>query len=341
VRIAYLPDGMSPNAAYRSIGPMAALAARGHEVRQLDIERIDTWHASLRWCDLLHVHRVCDGGIVELALAARAARAAVVWDDDDDVTRPPPGMRGSGIPTGSKGRRRLAARTRLFELTDLVTTPSGLLAERFQQGGAREVRVLENYVIDELVGSSLPRGGLRIGWVAGDEHGYDLEHLPITEALQRLLDAHPQLHVTTIGIRLPLASERYRHVAPVPLPELLQHLATFDIGIAPLSDGLEMNHTRSNVKLKEYAVVGVPWLASPIGPYAGLGEQQGGRLVADDRWFEELDALIASPRTRRRLARRATRWGRGQLLSRNAERWELAFDDALASARARARALAV
>ncbi len=28
------------------------------------------------------------------------------------------------------------------------------------------------------------------------------------------------------------------------------------------------------MKLKEYAGAGAPWLASPIGPYAGLGEEQ-------------------------------------------------------------------
>ena len=49
-----------------------------------------------------------------------------------------------------------------------------------------------------------------------------------------------------------------------------------------------MNRARSNIKLKEYAAAGACWLASPIGPYVGLGEKQGGRLVA-----------------RRRLARRA------------------------------------
>jgi hypothetical protein len=52
------------------------------------------------------------------------------------------------------------------------------------------------------------------------------------------------------------------------------------------------------VRVKEYAAAGVRWLASPIGPYAGLGEKQGGRLVPDGRWFEELDRLIRDERAR-------------------------------------------
>ena len=151
------------------------------------------------------------------------------------------------------------------------------------------------------------------------------------DALRRLLEVHPHVHVTTVGVRLDLPADRYTHISPVPFPQLLRHVSTFEIGIAPLSPALEINRARSNVKLKEYAAVGVPWLASPIGPYAGLGEKQGGRLVADDAWFASLDALVASERTRRKLARRAAKWGREQLLSRNVGLWERALGDAVAA----------
>jgi len=340
VRIAYLPDGETPNAVYRSIGPMRTLAKRGHDVRQLELERIDGWHDVLRWCEVLHVHRVCDGGSVELVRAAKASGAAVVWDDDDDVTRVPRGTQGYKNVGGLRGERRRAARTRMFASVDLVTTPSAHLAETFRAGGAREARVIENYVIDEFVArvDRPPRDELRIGWVAANEHRLDLEQLPIVDALQRLLDRHPHVRMTTIGIKLPLRGDRYEHVPGVPLPRLIQQLAACSIGIAPLSPALAINHARSSIKLKEYAAAEVPWLASPIGPYVGLGESEGGRLVADDRWFEELDALVRSDRARRRLAKRAARWGRSQLLSRNIERWERELTWALAHAPSVSRA---
>jgi len=325
VRIALLPDGDSANAAYRSIGPLHALSRRGHELRQLDLANVGEWHDALAWCDVLHIHRVCDGGVVELAHAARAAGAAVVWDDDDDTARPPSGMSGEGIHSGRKGAARLAARMKLFEAVSLVTTPSSALADRFREEGAHEVGVIENFVIDELMTDRLPRDRLRIGWVAGIEHGFDLEHLPIAEALQALLETHPDLHVTTIGLRLDLRSDRYEHVPPIPFRSLLRHVSSFDLGIAPLSPAVAMNSCRSNVKVKEYAAVGVPWLASPIGPYLGLGEKQGGRLVPDDRWYEELDRLVRDARAHRKLAKRALRWGREQMLSRNVGHWERAL----------------
>jgi glycosyltransferase involved in cell wall biosynthesis len=332
VRIAFLPDGATPNAAYRSIGPMRTLAERGHDVRELELERIDSWHEVVRWCELLHVHRVCDGGSVELVRAAKAAGAAVVWDDDDDVTRVPRGTQEYKNVGGLRGEKRRAARTRMFASVDLVTTPSAHLAETFRAAGAREAHVIENYVIDEFVARAdrPARGELRIGWVAANEHKRDLDELPIVDALQRLLDAHPHVRVTTIGIKLPLRGDRYEHVVGVPLPRLIRQLATCSIGIAPLSPALAINHARSSIKLKEYAAAGVPWLASPIGPYVGLGEREGGRLVADDRWFEELDALVRGDRLRRRLAKRAQRWGRTQLLSRNIDCWERELAWALA-----------
>ena len=327
MRIAFLPDGTSPNAVYRSIGPMRELTRRGHETRMLEAGNRATWAEALRWCEVFHVHRVCDGGVVQMASAAKAAGAAFVWDDDDDVTRADRRIGGGRrVPRGLEAKRRLEARTRLFALADLVTTPSARLADVFRAAGAPEVQVIENYAIDEMMRERGARiGELTIGWVAAEEHRLDAQALGIADVLARLLDAHPQLHVATLGVDLRIPSERYRRIAPVPLPELSRHVSTFDVGIAPLSPEVEINHARSSIKVKEYAALGIPWLASPIGPYADLGERQGGRLVDDADWHRGLDALVTSRRSRRRLAKRAARWGREQMLSRNAGAWERAL----------------
>jgi hypothetical protein len=337
MRIALLPDGESTNTAYRSIGPITALAEQGHEVRRIG-PQVDPARGTLQWCDVLHVHRHCNTATVTLARTAKAAGAAVVWDDDDDLVRPPKEIAAGGLADGARRLARRNVRSKLFQTVDLVTTPSHVLADVFQRDGAPETRVIENHVIDSFLGDRLPRGELCIGWVACLEHRLDLRHVPITRVLTDLLDAHPHLHVVTIGIRLDIEHDRYRHVHGVPLHEMLRQVSAFDIGIAPLSADVPINLGRSNVKVKEYAAVGVPWLASPVGPYVGLGERQGGRLVDDDRWYDALDALVRSARARRKLAKRATRWGREQLLSRNVGQWEHSLAHAVAHARTAARA---
>jgi hypothetical protein len=56
-----------------------------------------------------------------------------------------------------------------------------------------------------------------------------------------------------------------------------------------------------------------------------MGEQHGGRLVADDAWYDALTHLIDAPRERRRLSKRAKRWSSGEALSKNLAAWENMF----------------
>jgi len=334
MRIAYLAEQHSGNGFYRGIGPMVALEQlRGHRVRPL---REGAALADVHDVDLLFVHRFSDEQAQRLVREAKEHGAAVVWDNDDDIGSVPKGTIAHRTFGGLEWERRLAGMRRIFQAVDLVTAPSAPLARRFAELGAPRTQVIENQVPTQFLQlDSRPRSGVTIGWVAGLEHAMDAERLPIRATLQRLLDERPDVHVFTIGLRLGLASERYRALDIVPLFELTRELASFDIGIAPIAD-LDFNRARSNIKLKEYAAGGVPWLASPIGPYEGMGEKQGGRLVPDDRWHEELTRLIDKPRDRSKLAKRARKWVADQTLEKNVHAW----DDALTATVERIRAAA-
>ena len=112
----------------------------------------------------------------------------------------------------------------------------------------------------------------------------------------------------SVGVDLGVRSDRYIHRPFVPFPELPDAIAQFDLAIAPIAD-VSFNRVRSNIKVKEYAAGGVPWLASPIGPYKDLGEQQGGRLVVDYGWAEALTDLVTDHAARASLAERSAAWG--------------------------------
>lgn len=326
MRIAVLTDRDWINANYRSF-PLAALTQRGHEVRvEVESERFTT--DSVRGCDVVHVYRLCEPRIRTILNAAREAGAAIVWDEDDF----------NATPTTSKSALRAqqarADSKRMLQLADLVTTPSAALADQYREWGAKRVRVIENYLPSSYdpPPSSSPSAGVTIGWTAAVEHLYDLKHLGLVDTLRRLLDEHPQLQITSIGIDLRLPRERYRHVMRVQYHELAEHVAEFDIALAPLAD-IDFNRARSNSKLKEYARAGVAWLASPVGPYVGFGEREGGRLVPDDGWHDALTRLIVKERDRRKLAKRGRKWAAEQTVARNLGMWESALAETLAEIR--------
>lgn len=333
IEIAYLAAPDTGNGFYRGTAPMTAMEARGHRVTRLPVTgAIDA--AALRSIDLLHVHRFVDDRARQLARAARERGAAVVWDNDDYAGDIPRGTIAHRKHGGIVWQRTAADMRRMFALTDVVTAPSAHLAQRFADVGAQRTTVIENYVPAEFMRTgSRPHAGVVIGWVAGLEHQVDAERLQLTDAFERLLADLPELRLTSIGLRLGVRSERCTHLDRVQLMRLTEEAAAYDVGIAPLSD-IGFNRSRSNIKLKEYAAAGLPWLASPIGPYAEMGERQGGRLVADDQWYEEIRRLVEKPRDRRKLQKRAVKWVEGETLERNAHRWEELFLDVVERARA-------
>lgn len=334
MRIAFVADRRSGNGFYRGTGPMSALQqVRGHQVTRLELSDAPPPLEGVRDVDVLHIHRYGEDGAVRLAREAKAHGAAVAWDNDDDIGSVPKGTPGYRKQGGMMWERRLAGMRKIFAIADLVTAPSAGLVERLREYGAPHAEVIENHVPDEFVLRGRPsHEGVEIGWIAGLEHQLDVDRIPIREALQQLLDERPQVRVTSFGLGLGLRSDRYRHVNVVPLLELTRAAATFDVGIAPLSD-IAMNRARSNVKLKEYSAAGACWLASPAGPYVGMGEKQGGRLVPDDDWFAALAQLVDKPRERAKLAKRAGKWVAGETLTKHARTWEARFEAAIARAR--------
>jgi hypothetical protein len=325
------------NGYYRLLLPLMAMRERGHDIvhvqqeykRVIDIQ-------PLIGCDFVHIHRpaiLYDDGDVVTRLLERGI--AVGFDEDDNVVDMPLGMEErTDQPWAPRARRNFELLLEHVARVALVTTPSDHLADRFEAAGARNVHVVDNY-LPGAFSRVAPQGhdGLVIGWHAGREHLLDVDELGLVETLERVLDAHPDVRVETINIDLEMRHPRYRCEEALPIERLTQRLADFDLGLVPLAD-IPFNHGRSNVKAREYAAAGVPWLASPVGSYAHLGAEQGGWLVPDDKWFAAIDALIRSRRDRRKLAKG---WAKEETIWNMAPVWERLFRDAIAGRRAAAR----
>ncbi len=313
---------------------MRALQSRGHAVVWPSKLGEDPSTRELLGCDLVHCFRRADR-IADLQSLSKSG-VAIAFDNDDDFTLAEVSDGGTGL-AGSRYNRKIARRLlQTAELCDLVTTPSEAIAESYRRAGVEHVVVIENFLDRGTFGfgSASPHHGVMVGWIAGREHQLDLERVPILDALRRLLETHEDLGVLTVGVRLPLRSERYEYIERVEYPDLLKVIARIDIGVAPLAD-TPFNRSRSNVKLKEYGAGVAAWLASPVGPYRELGEKHGGRLVADDGWFAAIDTLIRSVRVRKRLAKRALKWARAQTIDAHVEEWQDTFLTTIDRARER------
>lgn len=341
MKLGFILEPSASNSSYRVITPMLALERRGHRVAWPADTSKDIPLQTLLRCDLVHCFRRPDR-ISDLKLLS-AHGVAVTFDNDDDLRAIDVSSSGGRTTTGARGhlqnRRKFANMLKIARFADMTTTPSHALAATYRSAGATDVTVVENYLDHRSFpgyGRRVRHDGFVVGWVASKEHEMDLSHLPITDAVRHLLDRHQELRVLTVGSRLPLDSPRYEFRKDVQFAEIVRLCSGFDIGIAPLAD-TEFNRARSNVKLKEYAAGGTPWLASPVGPYVGMGSREGGRLVENGCWFDALDSLVRSAFTRRLLSRRALRWAKEQTIESNAVRWEQAFSKAIARAHARTR----
>jgi glycosyltransferase involved in cell wall biosynthesis len=316
-------------AAYRAMLPVGALGARGHRTEFIEWDQRDAPppFERLREADVVHMWRLFRAPARRLATALKDAGVAVIFDNDDDMTRVP---KGSPAYTEMKAARAEVARElgEMLRLSNLVTTTCNELALRLRRLGAGDVRVVENYVDPTFLRERRERGeGVTIGWVAGAEHRGDLRDLRLRRTLEQLLEEQPHVSLVSVGVDVGVRSERYTHRPFVPFAELPDAISQFDLALAPIAD-VSFNRVRSNVKVKEYAAAGVPWLASPIGPYKDLGEEQGGRLVPDYGWAEALTDLVNDHPARDALAERSVAWGRTQTVDANVAEWEAVFAEA-------------
>jgi hypothetical protein len=325
------------NGHYRVIVPMQEMARRGHTVHWPG----DRTFLTLRdggtppW-DAMHIQQMHDEEGLEIIARMRRAGIAVVWDTDDDISAVTRGSEAWHRQGGRRGiRRHFKEALQAARTAHLVTTTNEHLAQVYREQGIEHVIAVENYLAPEDLRHPRKRHqGLVIGIVAAGEHEPDLRRMRLGETLEQLLERHDGVRVVAIGADLRLRSRhRYTWTDGIEIEELIPAESEFDIGLAPLRD-TRFNRARSNVKLKEYAAAGAMWLASPVGPYAGMGEEQGGQLVGDDEWLPVLESLLTDADRRRALTDRASAWARGQTIRAGGARWQAAYRGAVERARA-------
>jgi hypothetical protein len=330
MRIATLYVEGTANAYYRVQVPLRELERRGHKILwpgRYPPSRVFSGTPKFDVFLLHHLHRQED---IDLVRRLREQGVPTVWDVDDDIFARRIGQQLRETPRQRRERKDLDARTvEVAREATVITTPSKHVAQRFRDEGAACAEVIENYVSpDDAARPRRRHQGIVIGLTAAREHDHDIKKLKIPKTLARLLEVDPGVRIVSIGLDLDLMTPRYRNIRRVLIQDLVAAEADFDIGIAPLIEN-RFNRGRSNVKVKEYAAAGAMWLASPAGPYVGMGPGQGGELVEDDAWFDTLARYVEDYRRRLATMEEAREWVRRDSATAAATRWEAAFKHAL------------
>jgi glycosyltransferase involved in cell wall biosynthesis len=137
---------------------------------------------------------------------------------------------------------------------------------------------------------------------------HDVDFAVAAPAILRLLREDPRIVLRivgelTLGAAFVTFKERIERVASTNFKAYLALLATADIAIAPLEDTV-FNNAKSNIKLIEAAVVGLPAVCSPRREFRDCVEHgvDGFLAETDDEWFDALRTLAGDAVLRARIA---------------------------------------
>jgi glycosyltransferase involved in cell wall biosynthesis len=261
-------------------------------------------------------------------VCADDSKFAVVELDDDLFHLDPSNPAAAFFDAPAQQRKLIEGVTR----AGLVTVSTEPLAQVCREYNDNVV-VLPNYIPRDLLTRDRPANDrVVIGWAGSNTHGRDFGELaqPLRRVLQRYAD-RVLFHCVGTDYTPRVASRRGRTWFTGWSEDVWDYYDAidFDIGLAPLFD-CRFNHSKSDLRLKELAALGVPTVASNVGPYATAMRDGCPALPArtPKDWERALCALIEDAEHRHHVSSQAREWAAQHTIEDNAHRWQHAYQQA-------------
>jgi len=290
------------------------------------------------------------------ALVARGGRPIVALESDDNLKSIPP--RSAFFKIFGNGRPNTQRFQRAARAADFLVLSTEELREVYELDNPRSV-VCPNAIEDKTFEAYCARfpssfcespkriGQVRIGYVGSTSHVGDVA--TIVKPLQKVMDERPRVRVVFYGqdlrglfkreywarmdfdgatVAKTIENQRPSLFSDSLMPRYYEALANLDldIALAPLERHI-FNRSKSNVKVLEYTMAGVPVVATKYGPYAQYAQECPDGIVAvppeDDRvWVRSLLDLVDHPQKRKALVDTSRAFIRGNyLMSAVLPRW--------------------
>jgi len=333
----YAPDRFggrleeSPSANWRCLRPAKALQLRGVETKLASIELIGVSEKAdelAAWADLLVIQRrLYLDEVRRFVEKWRAEGKPVVLDLDDAYEHMPKTVNswviwrcwhvcrdGRYYPVSKrevgrkKGVRPPAAVTLRRAIdngeVDAITVPSERLWRDWRKRAKTYLlRPLWDTEDSDWWTFRGKKEKLVVGWMGSASHLQSFVGTGLLRVLSRLPE-QVDCEILIFGDRAvfeAIKTSRKRYHPFVRFSEYPRVLGYFDVAVAPLSG--EYDKRRSDVKLLDYALKGLPVVASKLGEYR---RWEGVRLVEKPwQWRDALKSLLLDARKREELAEAA------------------------------------
>jgi glycosyltransferase involved in cell wall biosynthesis len=323
-RVFFWPADSGGCAWYRCHMPAGALAELGHETHASTMMP-DEWADA----DVIVGQRVSNPGpSMRWQQLAKLGHSKLVYEVDDDLfSTDQTSADVHGFFTRPDIRDNIRAN---MAVADLVTVSTEALAEVMRAYNPN-VAVIPNSVPAWVLNvPTVPyMGPVTIGWAGGPTHELDWAEAlsEVTRFIGR--DHRVELHMMgycppELWRRLPMRQRRFTPWIQS-VPDL--YLAIdFHAGLAPLRATV-FNRSKSPIKALELAALGIPCVASDVGPYSGFVRhgETGFLVKRPHEWAQHLRVLTDDVDLRTAMGRAARALAAEHTIERQAHLWEEAL----------------
>lgn len=251
-----------------------------------------------------------------------SARHKLVYETDDDVFTIDPTNAAAFLTHDAEV---IDAVEFAATIADMVTVSTEPLAEVMRRYNLNVV-VLPNHIDGRLLDIQRPRRDrVTVGWAGGDSHVRDFEL--VAPQLRRFLERNPSVDFHNVGtsylkmFKLPGRNSPWR-------ADIFDYYrgVDFDIGIAPLADTV-FNRSKSAIKALEYGALGIPVVASDVGPYRDyvIDGKTGYLIRHEHEWAKRLRELVNDEAMRTEMGAAAKEHAANWTIDRCWPLWEQAY----------------
>jgi glycosyltransferase involved in cell wall biosynthesis/uncharacterized protein YbaR (Trm112 family) len=326
----------TPGHTYRVARPLAAAAAIGAHATWMRVDEVSVRLPEIEAADIIVLWRTVWNDEVAVAVgAARRGGAKVVFDVDDLMIDPElarldiiDGIRTQHLTEDVVQQHYSKIRAAMVS-ADLCLTTTDELAGHIRRAGGMPALVVPNSFAEETrVASRLAArkraaevrpadASIRIGY-AGGSRTHQRDFALCAEAVADVLRSRPDCRLvvfrsaahdmTCLDIHefpaLHGLEDRIEWRDLVPLHELPAEIARWDVNLAPLEVGNPFCEAKSELKIFEAALAGVPTVASPTGPFrrAIRHGETGFLATTSDEWRKAIERLVDDSTLRARVA---------------------------------------